>query len=146
MRCDTAAAKLVGSSSASSCPLETRLLKSACSLAMIPETWLPTWTVVTAERVPVAVTVAVTSPLPIGSVRYCGSSEGRLATYSPYPAPTRTAATAAQMIVFFTIRFIPNSPSRPRTRLGQPAGAVVAPRAQWRRSNYRSGPLGPPNV
>ena len=29
---------------------------------MIPETWLPTWTVVTAEIVPVAVTVIATIP------------------------------------------------------------------------------------
>ena len=51
----------------------TWLLKSACSLAMIPETWLPTATVVTAERAPVAVTVCVTVPRSAFAVRYFGS-------------------------------------------------------------------------
>src|SRR5688572_21085152 len=40
---------------------------------MTPETWLPTWTVVTAESVPVAVTVMVTLPRSTFSVLYCSS-------------------------------------------------------------------------
>ena len=36
---------------------------------MIPETWLPTWTVVTAEIVPVAVTVSLIAPRDTVSVR-----------------------------------------------------------------------------
>src|SRR5687768_17451972 len=40
---------------------------------MTPETWLPTWTVVTAETVPVAVTVMVTVPRETFSVRYCSA-------------------------------------------------------------------------
>ena len=37
---------------------------------MMPETWLPTWTVVTADRVPVAFTVAEMFPWLTASVRY----------------------------------------------------------------------------
>ena len=40
---------------------------------MTPETWLPTWTVVTAESVPVAVTVMVMPPRSTFSVLYCSS-------------------------------------------------------------------------
>src|SRR5713226_7818824 len=40
---------------------------------MTPETWLPTCTVVTAESVPVAVTVMVMSPRSTFSTRYCWS-------------------------------------------------------------------------
>ena len=42
---------------------------------MMPETWLPTLTVVTADSVPVAVTVATTSPLSSFAFRYFGSEE-----------------------------------------------------------------------
>ncbi len=38
---------------------------------MTPDTWLPTCTVVTADSVPVAVTVMVTVPRSTFSVRYC---------------------------------------------------------------------------
>jgi uncharacterized membrane protein len=37
-------------------------LKSACSSAIRPETWLPTCTVTMAERVPLAVTLATIRP------------------------------------------------------------------------------------
>ena len=40
---------------------------------MMPETSLPTLTVVTADSVPVAVTVCVTSPLSTFAVRYFAS-------------------------------------------------------------------------
>ena len=42
---------------------------------MIPETWLPTWTVVTAEIAPVAVTVMVTSPRSTSWTRYLSSPD-----------------------------------------------------------------------
>ena len=44
---------------------------------MMPETWLPTCTVVTAESVPVAVTVATTSPLSSFAFRNFGSADPR---------------------------------------------------------------------
>ena len=50
------------------CPFLTMLLKSAPSHWMLPETWLPTWTVVTACSVPVAPTVSTMSPRLIGAV------------------------------------------------------------------------------
>ena len=52
---------------------------------MIPDTWLPTWTVVTAEIVPVAVTVMVTSPRSTGAVRY-------FSTGSPFPERSQNQA------------------------------------------------------
>ena len=48
-------------------PFRTMLLKSAPSQAMVPDTCVPTWTVVTACRVPVAETVARTSPTVIAA-------------------------------------------------------------------------------
>ncbi len=42
---------------------------------MIPDTWLPTWTVVTADSEPVAVTVMVTSPRSTATVRNWASSD-----------------------------------------------------------------------
>ena len=44
---------------------------------MMPDTWLPTCTVVTAESVPVAVTVATTSPLSSFAFRNFGSADPR---------------------------------------------------------------------
>ena len=68
-------------------------LKSTYSLAMIPETWLPTFTVVTAESVPAAVTVATTSPRSIFSFRNFGPELPRRArSVAPaMPAPTTTS-------------------------------------------------------
>ena len=68
---------------------------------MLPETWLPTFTVVTAESVPVAVTVATTEPFVTFSFRNLGplfcSSERRTT------APTTTATTTAAPIRTFFI-------------------------------------------
>src|SRR5690242_6928904 len=61
---------------------------------MMPETWLPTCTVVTAEMLPVAVTFIVTSPRLAGSVRYLGVCSLRLRA-TKYQAPPPTATTAA---------------------------------------------------
>ena len=49
-------------------PFLTIELKSAPSYEMLPDTWLPTWTVVTACSVPVAPTVSMMSPRVIGEV------------------------------------------------------------------------------
>ena len=56
---------------------------------MTPETWLPTCTVVTAESVPVAVTVTVMLPRSTSSVRYCPppSSLPRRRKNSPTSTP-----------------------------------------------------------
>ena len=49
-------------------PFLTIELKSAPSYEMLPDTWLPTCTVVTAWSVPVAPTVSTMSPRVIGAV------------------------------------------------------------------------------
>src|SRR5512141_2312079 len=68
---------------------------------MIPDTWLPTFTVVTADSVPVAVTVATTSPLSSFAFRYFGSDEPLRASTNHAPAPiTTTAATTARILFF----------------------------------------------
>jgi hypothetical protein len=54
--------KSEGSSRAITCPFLTMELKSAGRLWSVPETWDPTWTVVTAWRVPVAPTTSTMSP------------------------------------------------------------------------------------
>ena len=70
-----------------SCPFLTVELKSARSSAMRPETWLPTWTVTSAERVPVAVTLATILPRSTLAVSICG--------LGLFPALQRQIATAA---------------------------------------------------
>src|SRR5438874_11677207 len=69
---------------------------------MIPETWLPTLTVVTAETAPVAVTVCVTSPLSIVAVRYLASGLPRLPMRKNRPTPAATT-TRTQTIPFLFI-------------------------------------------
>src|SRR5258706_5831813 len=69
---------------------------------MIPETWLPTLTVITAETAPVAVTVCVTSPLSIVAVRYLASGLPRLPMRKNRPTPTATT-TMTQTIPFLFI-------------------------------------------
>ena len=69
---------------------------------MIPETWLPTATDVTAETDPVAVTVCVTSPRSTFAVRYFGSDFFRLPSSRKTPAPIPTA-TATQMNFFIRL-------------------------------------------
>ena len=58
---------------------------------MTPETWLPTCTVVTAERVPVAVTVMVTVPRSTFSVLYW-------AALSPRPLHAQSAAMMSSVV------------------------------------------------
>ena len=74
MACSVAATNIWGSILAMSWPFLTWLLKSACSSAIRPETWLPTCTVTKADRVPVAVILAVMAPLLTKAVRTRWSS------------------------------------------------------------------------
>jgi hypothetical protein len=78
-------------------------LKSAWSLAMMPDTWLPTATVVTAETAPVAVTVWVTSPRSTWAVRYFGSDFFRLPRRRKSPPPA-ARMTTIQTHFFIALR------------------------------------------
>jgi hypothetical protein len=60
--CSMRAWKSDGSRRARTWPFFTVELKSAVRLWMVPETWDPTWTVVTAWTAPVAPTTSITSP------------------------------------------------------------------------------------
>jgi hypothetical protein len=60
--CSTCVSKSEGSSSAITWPRRTRALKSARNDLIVPETWVPTCTVVTACTLPVASTCSTTSP------------------------------------------------------------------------------------
>src|SRR5512143_226946 len=64
---------------------------------MIPETWLPTLTVVTADSVPVAVTVWGMMPMSTVAVRYfgCGLPRPPMAKKRPTPATTTMTAQIA---------------------------------------------------
>ena len=53
-------------------PFLTCELKSAKSSLICPDTWEPTWTVMTALRFPVAETVAVSGPRSTRATRYLG--------------------------------------------------------------------------
>ena len=55
-------------------PSRTIELKSTCSSWMIPDTWLPTCTVVTASRAPVAPTVSTMSPSVTATVLTSGTN------------------------------------------------------------------------
>ena len=68
-----------GSSRASTCPLWTIELKSAFSSRMVPETWLPTWTVVTASTVPVAAIWVTIDPRVTTPVTIAGAASPRRA-------------------------------------------------------------------
>ena len=77
---------------------------------MIPETWLPTLTVVTAERVPVAVTVDTTSPFVTFSFRNFGPLFFSFERRRTPPATTATTI-AAPIRAFFISSAFP-SPDR----------------------------------
>src|SRR5947208_2953124 len=70
--CSTCVWNSDGSSLATTWPLCTIELKSAPRYWMVPDTWLPTCTVVTAWRVPVAPTVSMMSPRVTGDVLIFG--------------------------------------------------------------------------
>ncbi len=67
--CRTASWGSVGSSWAISCPARTVSLKLAYRWEISPDTWVPTDTVLTAPRVPVADTVCTRSPRVTAEVR-----------------------------------------------------------------------------
>jgi hypothetical protein len=69
----TCASKICGSMRAMTWPFFTTELKSTSSSLIWPDTWLPTWTVVTALRLPVADMVAVRGPRSTLAVRYFGA-------------------------------------------------------------------------
>ena len=69
----TLAAKMSGSIRATTWPFFTTELKSTRRSLTWPETWLPTWTVMTALRLPVAETAAVRGPRSTRASRYFGA-------------------------------------------------------------------------
>ena len=76
-------------------PRRTCELKSANSDCTRPDTWLPTSTVTTADRLPEALTRETTSPRASGSVVYRGASPlPELKRQSP--PSTSTTSTSAQ--------------------------------------------------
>ena len=89
-----------GSIRAITCPFLTWELKSAPSDWIVPETWLPTWTVTTAESVPVAETVVTRSPRSALAVLNPPAFARGQNQYVPAPiaARRRTAATAIQRL------------------------------------------------
>jgi hypothetical protein len=68
----TLARKMSGSIRAMTWFFFTTELKSTRSSLIWPDTWLPTWTVVTALRLPVAETAAVRGPRSTRARRYLG--------------------------------------------------------------------------
>src|SRR5262249_29480834 len=81
-----------GSSVARSWPFLTGVLKSTNSSLTRPETCAPTWTVVTAESVPVAVTRALMCPRSARTVSNCGcAGRSGLQAYGAPPPPRVTA-------------------------------------------------------
>ena len=64
----SAASNSAGSIFAITCPFFTGELKSTKISLMRPDTWVPTWTVTSADSVPVAVTFATIGPRSIATV------------------------------------------------------------------------------
>src|SRR5437867_130212 len=86
----TFASKISGSIRAITSPCRTTELKSADSCVIWPETWLPTWTVITALRLPVAETAAARGPRSTRANRYAGAlAPSWTDEYAQTPAPTR---------------------------------------------------------
>jgi hypothetical protein len=91
-----------------SCPRRTGVLKSTRTSLTWPDTWLPTWTVVTAFRAPVADTVATTVPrsrvavrnLATG-VRFADTTYPAVARAARTPIPTRTRALRRRIPFIF---------------------------------------------
>jgi hypothetical protein len=69
---------------------------------MLPDTWLPTWTVVTACSVPVAPTVSTMSPRLSGAVVTWICALFRLEYQAPAPPPT-TASSTTTIIARFML-------------------------------------------
>src|SRR5512135_2628472 len=78
---------------------------------MIPETWLPTLTVVTAESVPVAVTVATTEPFVTFSLRNFGPLFSSLERRRTPPRMTATTIAATIRTFFIGSAFPSRAPA-----------------------------------
>src|SRR5262249_11081989 len=109
---------------------------------MIPETWLPTLTVVTADSAPVAVTVCVMSPLSTAAVRYFASGFPRLPTRKKTPTAA-AATTRIHATLFWPITYY-KTPCRPwffplPAALGTPVTASLPQRlhGQGRAGDFR---------
>src|SRR5712692_5718082 len=100
---------------------------------MIPDTWLPTWTVVTADRAPEAVTVGTTLPRSIFWVRNFGTWPFARARYAPPPSPTTTTA-APTIQPFLDIELLTRENGPSEARRGNGDGG-------YRRRARRSGGL-----
>src|SRR5437773_3594637 len=99
----TLAAKMSGSIRATTWPFFTTELKSTRRSLTWPETWLPTWTVMTALRLPVAETAAVRGPRSTRASRYFGALPmDCVERYAQTPAPTRAATTMSERRRFIT--------------------------------------------
>ena len=92
-----AARKSRGSRSASGWPFFTCELKSTYSLEMVPETWLPTFTVTMALTSPVAETTSVIGPRVTASVR------NPVAAPRLHPAAARQASDRTPARLFHTM-------------------------------------------
>src|SRR5512140_3771935 len=86
---------------------------------MIPETWLPTLTVVTAESVPVAVTVETTEPFVTFSLRNFGPLFSSFARRRTPPATTATTI-APPTRAFFIDSAFPSRVAAGRRREREP--------------------------
>ena len=91
--------KLCGSMRAMTWSFFTCVLKSAKISSTWPETWEPTWTVVTAASVPLATTTAWIGPRSSFATRYFVSPVALRAAYQAQPPPARTSSTSAAMVL-----------------------------------------------
>src|ERR1051326_8855722 len=96
--CCTAPSNRRGSISAITSPLCTCELKSALSLAIVPETCEPTCTFTTALTTPVASTASLISPRSTFEVRYCTRSPWRTSGAAT-SAASSSAAPATNIVV-----------------------------------------------
>jgi hypothetical protein len=95
---------MVGSIWAMTWPFFTTLLKSAFRACTVPETWLPTWTVVTASSVPVAAMTLTMEPRVAVSVTICGAAGSRRAyTTAAVMVVMPTSAPATAILCFMAV-------------------------------------------
>src|SRR3954471_1614444 len=89
---------------------------------MRPDPGLPTWTVTSAESVPVAVTRATIRPLSTGAVSYFSS-----VVFRPHPAASTASARAVAarpLVNAMLLRFIVETPQG-RERLSRPTSMAA---------------------
>src|SRR5215813_1837739 len=125
-RCEaTCASYTLGSSWATNCPFFTTVLKSAYNSEIVPETWLPTCTVVTACSVPVAETVLRMAPRSAFVVMYSSDDARRPHRKYPPVPPTRATPIAVTMSCFLlNFSFIFLFPQKSTTGLKTPRRAI----------------------